>query len=122
MFLLIDECCGKALVRVAEDHGHTAQRTTQVRALGRGASDPEIIEFARRHGAVIVTNNSVDFLALSVAGEEHPGMILVPNLVGQELARLFRRALPMAEQALSQGPNIIVQIDEAAGVRSFRLP
>jgi hypothetical protein len=29
MFLLLDECCGKGLVQIAEDRGHTAQRTVE---------------------------------------------------------------------------------------------
>ena len=57
MYLLIDECCGKVLVTVAHRRGHTAQRTSHVRALGRGAEDRTIFDFARRQGAVFVTIN-----------------------------------------------------------------
>jgi hypothetical protein len=34
MYLLLDECCGKALVAVAKEAGHLAQRTIEVPALG----------------------------------------------------------------------------------------
>jgi predicted nuclease of predicted toxin-antitoxin system len=57
MFLLLDECCGKALVGVAAKAGHTAQRTFEVAVLGRQAPDADIFEFAGRVDAVFVTVN-----------------------------------------------------------------
>jgi hypothetical protein len=65
MYLLLDECCGKALVGIAERAGHTAQRTVEVAMLGRQAPDLEIFEFARQVGAVFVTVNRGDFIALA---------------------------------------------------------
>jgi len=53
MYLLFDECRGKALVAVAEAAGHTAQRTIEVAVLGRQAPDQDIFDFARRVGAVL---------------------------------------------------------------------
>jgi predicted nuclease of predicted toxin-antitoxin system len=122
MYLLIDECCGKSLVRVAESLGHTAQRTTLVTFLGRGASDNEIVEFARRNEAIIVTSNSVDFLALAAAGRDHAGMILLPSVIGQDLGRLFRQILPVVANVFAQRPNMFVAVDANGDVQSFKLP
>ena len=49
-----------------------------------------IFEFARRHGAVLVTINRADFADLAGLGRDHPGVIILPSVVGQELATLFR--------------------------------
>jgi predicted nuclease of predicted toxin-antitoxin system len=122
MFLLIDECCGKALVAVAEVLGHTAQRTRDVAALGEGAEDQTIFEFARRHGAVLVTINRADFADLAGLGRDHPGVIILPSVVGQELATLFRTVLPVADTVLSCGPNMFVEIEENGRVTSYQLP
>lgn len=63
MYLLLDECCGKALVRVAGQAGRTAQRTVEVQILGCQAPDRDIFDFACQVGAVVVTVNHRDFIA-----------------------------------------------------------
>jgi predicted nuclease of predicted toxin-antitoxin system len=75
MYLLIDECCGKALVSISHRLGHTAQRTREIGELGSGADDRRIFEFARRNGAVFVTINRTDYVALAAYGRPHPGAI-----------------------------------------------
>jgi predicted nuclease of predicted toxin-antitoxin system len=122
MYLLIDECCGKALVTVAQRLGHTAQRTSNVRALGRGAEDHTIFDFARRHEAVFVTINRTDYVALAAYGAAHPGVILLPSVAGRELARLFRTILPAAQRVIESRENMFVEIDVHARITSFRLP
>lgn len=86
MYLLIDECCATSLVEVAKAMGHTPQRTIEIDALGRGASDLEIHRFANRSGAIVVTNNHDDYKRLAAAGRGHPGIILMPDVVGREAA------------------------------------
>lgn len=122
MYLLIDECCGKALVAVAHALGHTAQRTRHVAVLGQGAADRTIFEFARRHGAAFVTINRTDYVALAAYGRGHPGVIVLPSVAGRELARLFRIALPVAESVFQGSANMFVEIDIRRRVTSFRLP
>ena len=122
MYLLIDECCGKGLVAVAHRLGHTAQRSREVAALGRGADDRTIFEFARGNGAVFVTINRTDYMALAAYGRDHPGVIVLPSVVGRELARLFRRVLPVAEAVFRDGTNMFVEIDARGRVASFQLP
>jgi predicted nuclease of predicted toxin-antitoxin system len=122
MYLLIDECCGKALVTVAHRLGHTAQRTREVVALGWGADDRTIFDFARHNAAVFVTINRTDYVALAAYGHPHPGVIILASVAGRELARLFRRVLPVAERIFAGGENMFVEIDARAGITSFRLP
>jgi predicted nuclease of predicted toxin-antitoxin system len=121
MYLLIDECCGKGLVAVAERLGHTAQRTIAVGALGPQASDPEIFEFARRTQAVIVTANRLDFLRLAVRSQAHSGVILLPSLPSASLRRLFERALVVGE-TLFETPNLLVEAKANGEISSFQLP
>ena len=121
MYLLIDECCGKALVRVSEELGHTAQRTRDVPQLGQGASDAEIYQFACGAGAHIVTANHRDLETLAAASGPHPGMIFVPPLLGVALARLFKAVLPIAEAEFSSGPNRIVEAQADGTIRSYEV-
>jgi predicted nuclease of predicted toxin-antitoxin system len=115
MFLLIDECCGKGLVSVAEAAGHVAQRTIEVAQLGRGASDADIFGFAAAHGAVVVTINQGDFVNLSGRAARGAGLILMPNARGTELARIFRAGLPAAAMILAARPTTMVSIDTDGG-------
>jgi predicted nuclease of predicted toxin-antitoxin system len=78
MYLLIDECCGEALVSISHRLGHTAQRTREIGELGSGADDRRIFEFARRNGAVFVTINRTDYVTLAAYGRPHPGVIILP--------------------------------------------
>ncbi len=119
MYLLIDECCGKALVRVAEAAGHTAQRTREIHELGQGATDRDIFDFACRNGAVVVTSNHRDFEALA-SGQVHPGLIFVPQTIGSELSRLFKEVLPIADKVIGSGAGQMVEIEEDGRIVSFR--
>ena len=122
MFLLIDECCGKALVSVAHRLGHTAQRTREVGKLGEGADDRTIFDFARASGAVFVTINRTDYVTLAGYGPPQAGVIILPSVGGRELARLFRRVLPVAERLIESGENMLVEIDARERITSFQLP
>ena len=122
MYLLIDECCGKTLVAVAETLGHAAQRTRDVAALRAGAADRTIFDFARRHGAILVTINVADYVSLASRGRAHPGVILMPSVIGPKLGRLFRAVLPIAEEGVRDQSNMFVEIDENRRVISFQLP
>jgi predicted nuclease of predicted toxin-antitoxin system len=122
MYLLIDECCGKALVGVAHRLGHTAQRTREVAVLGGGADDRTIFDFARRNEAVFVTINRTDYVALAGHGRPHPGVIILPSVAGRELARLYRCVLPVAERVFARSENMFVEIDRRGRITSFRLP
>ena len=122
MFLLLDECCGKSLVQVAEDAGHTAQRTIEVAVLGRGAPDNDIFDFARRQGVVLVTVNRGDFISLANLGRQHSGVILIPSLPAAKLRPLFLAVVSAAEAIFAQGPNRFVEVDANGGITSFTLP
>lgn len=121
MYLLIDECCSDGLRTVAEKLGHVAQLTKQVAELGRGQGDAMLFDFARAHGAVLVTVNAVDFLDLA-RYRDHSGVILVPSVREPRQSRLFRRVLPVAERLLAASPGMFVAIDAQGIIHSFRLP
>ena len=121
MYLLIDECCSDGLRTVAEKLGHVAQLTKHVAGLGRGQDDVVLFDFARAHGAVLVTVNAADFRDLA-RYRDHPGMILVPSVREPRQSRLFRRVLPVAEQVVGTRPGMFVAIDARGVVQSFRIP
>jgi predicted nuclease of predicted toxin-antitoxin system len=121
MYLLLDECCGKALVRFAEALGHTAQRSVDVAALGRGATDDEVFAFARQGGAVVVTVNRADFIEIA-AGSSHPGVLLIPSLPNRKLRPLFELLLKTAEPLLQHQPDLFVEVSADGSVFSFTIP
>ena len=122
MYLLFDECCCNALVKVAEDAGHTAQRTVEVAVLGKQAADSDIFNFARGVGAIFVTVNRGDFIGLAARGRRHPGVILIPSLPLARLRPLFETVLAVAEPLIAASPNLFVEVDATGLVTSFQLP
>ncbi|MCJ2123266.1 DUF5615 family PIN-like protein [Methylobacterium sp. J-077] len=112
MYLLLDECCPKSLVGIADGLGHTAQRTLVVAELGRQATDAAIFAFACEARAVVVTVNAGDFLALAARVPDHPGPILLPSLPPSETGQLFRKVLGAADEALRK-PGGVIRIDRA---------
>lgn len=116
MYLLLDECCPKSLIGIANDGGHTAQRTLEIAGLGRQATDAAIFSFARMVGGIVVTVNAGDFLALAAQVPDHPGLILLPSLPPAETGRLFRQALSAADRAF-RTPGGVVRVDAAGRVR-----
>jgi predicted nuclease of predicted toxin-antitoxin system len=120
MFFLIDECCAKGLVRIAQTAGHAAQRTIEVAALGRAADDSSIFQFARRTGAVLVTVNAIDFQKLA-ARTDHHGIVSLPAVREPGQSALFRRTLPVLARHLSQAPNRVVEVDAAGTIRVLLL-
>lgn len=121
MYLLLDECCGKALVRVAEALGHTAQRSINAQPLGRGASDDDVFAFAARVSAVLVTVNKADFIEIAAA-RSHGGILLIPSLPNRQLRPLFEALLAAAEPLLSAQPSLFVEVDASGTVTSFTVP
>lgn len=115
MYLLLDECCPKALVGIAEDLGHSAQRTIEVEALGRQASDPDIFSFACAVGAVIVTVNRGDFLNLATHRPDHPGLILLPSTPPSTTGRLSRALIGKVGQDFER-TGVVVSVDAAGEV------
>jgi predicted nuclease of predicted toxin-antitoxin system len=122
MYLLLDECCGKALGRFAESLGHTAQRSVDVQVLGKGASDAQLFDFARKAGAVLVTVNRADFIALAGTSASHPGVLLIPSLPNAELRPHFEKLLKVAEPLLTATPGLCVEVDTHGVVTSFTVP
>jgi predicted nuclease of predicted toxin-antitoxin system len=121
MYLLLDECCGKALARIAEAMGHTAQRSVDAAALGSGATDDEVFAFARQGGAVLVTVNRSDFINIA-AGHSHAGVLLIPSLPNRQLRPLFEALLATAEPLLAAQGNLFVEVDTRGAITSFTIP
>ncbi len=121
MYLLLDECCGKALVKIAEALGHSAQRSVDVGVLGRGATDDAVFAFARQSGAVLVTVNRADFIDIAAAGP-HVGVLLIPSLPNRQLRPLFQALLKTAEPLLAAQDGLFVEVDASGTITSFTIP
>jgi predicted nuclease of predicted toxin-antitoxin system len=122
MYLLLDECCAKSLVAVAEKLGHCVQRTIDVAALGRQAADTDIFAFACGADAIVVTINRGDFIALATRSTDHAGVIILPSVPVRPLAALFEAVLLAASSIFDAERNVFVEIDAEGAVACFRLP
>ncbi len=96
MHLLLDEnASDRSFVVLLRAAGHDVE--TSVAALGVGASDRAILAHAQATCRAIVTRDCADFRAL-VAGERHPGLLLIYAGTLQRTAKL---ALAIDRIALS---------------------
>ncbi len=120
MFLLVDECCAKCLVRSCITLGHTAQRTVHVRGLGTGAPDHAIYTFAATGSAVIVTENIRDFVALG-RKNGHPGMIFLPSVRPRVQARILRDVIRLVAMPVFKGtfPGRFIEAASDGRIVSF---
>jgi hypothetical protein len=59
---------------------------------------------------------------LASFGRDHPGVIILPSVLGRNLARLFQTVLPVAEAVFASRPNMFVEIVETGWIKSFQLP
>lgn len=82
MKLLLDEHFPPALARALREAGHDVIGVSE-RAELRGAPDPELFDYARTEGRIIVTENVVDFRWLLNealrAGGLHPGCVFTSD-------------------------------------------
>jgi predicted nuclease of predicted toxin-antitoxin system len=124
MYLLIDECCSNALVRIAAELGHTAQRSKDVRVLGPAAPDRWIFGFARSEGAVLVTANREDMRDLAAYGRggRHPGVIVLPQVRGQAWRACFGASLPSPPAFWRARRTCSSKSMRMAASTSYRLP
>lgn len=116
MYLLIDECCGKGIVAVAQRQQHAVQRSIEVIGLGPGALDQAVFAFAQRAGAVVVTVNQVDYLELADLEPDHHGLMLLPSMSGVLQARIFSGALREAVSLIEmrRGTSVVMGGDGRA--------
>ncbi len=110
MYLLVDECCGKGLATAAQAAGHAVQRSIDVAALGRGASDAAIFAFAAENGAIVVTLNQGDFIALATRAVPGAGVLLLPSIRPLELGKLFRNAEAAITAIFDDAPHAVVRV------------
>lgn len=89
MDLLTDVHVKAAYVTALRTDGHDVTRVVDVADLGHGATDGEIVGYARTIEAQIVTNDVKDFDTF----DDHPGVIVVPQhgLTAGEVAAAVRR-------------------------------
>lgn len=84
----LDESIDHAVARGLQQRGVEATTTTAGGLVG--ATDDEQLEYALRHGAVLVTHDR-DFLRMAAAGVEHSGIAYCPpahRTIGQIVLRL----------------------------------
>lgn len=82
MKLLVDEMYSPAVAEQLRSRGHDAVAVGEVPGLA-GAADSALLDWSRREGRVILTENVADFLPLHAAalqnGEGHAGLVFTSN-------------------------------------------
>jgi predicted nuclease of predicted toxin-antitoxin system len=118
MFPLLDE--NIAACAVGGGTLYTAQRSVEIRALGRGADDQAIYDFARQQGAVLVTQNRDDFATLAI--RRGPiSVIVLPSVAPRTQHAMLRHAVPIAEQVFAADPGRFVEVLPDGRVVSYRV-
>jgi predicted nuclease of predicted toxin-antitoxin system len=64
-----------AYISALRSEGHAVERVVDIATLGATATDSEIRSYAQAEGAVILTNDTKDFVAF----DTHSGIIIVPQ-------------------------------------------
>ena len=74
MIFFLDQDVPDDLARWLRHRGHVVTCLREV--LPVGTTDPEVLQWAQAHRAILVTCNRDDFLALRPDGE-HPGIVIL---------------------------------------------
>lgn len=103
MIFLLDENVAKCCAR---SDLYAAQRTVEVRGLGRGAPDADILRFAAFSGFILVTKDGDDFEALMRQGGPSVPLVVLPGgTLAAEQRNLLERAAPLIERILEAEPH-----------------
>jgi predicted nuclease of predicted toxin-antitoxin system len=107
-------------VPVAGGTLYTAQRSVEVRDLGRGATDPDIYDFAKRQNALLVTRNRDDFAALVLRRGPIP-VIVLPSVPPRTQHAMLRYVVPIADRVFASEPGNFVEVSPSGFVESYRV-
>ena len=96
MRLLLDEDSqGKLIVRLLREGGHDVETVSEAGLEAR--RDPEVLEYARQAGRVLLTRNVRDFLELHEVNADHPGVLVeyqdrdpANNMSASDIVRAIR--------------------------------
>lgn len=115
-----DEDLSPTLVQVANEQGYEATCNRDRGMLV--ATDPQLRRLVQSEGHVFVTDNASDFRPMCVRDAIHPGLIVIPGVVGRDrqrqLARMLLDWIVNAAATAREDPgdfmiNTLVRIDEA---------
>lgn len=127
MKFLIDECLSPELAQLARAHGYP--ESTHVNWLGMASrKDWTISRRAVDEGFTLVTNNTVDFIALYRRQRLHPGLVFLnaaPKLMSLDLQkRLFTMALANLrhEEPGNEALEITASADGEIRIDRYRIP
>lgn len=106
MKFLVDRCAGRRLVEWLRTEGHDV---LDVRTLGSDPGDRRLLQLAYETGRVVVTLDS-DFPTLVfLRGQDHRGMVRLPDVPSTERMRLMSQVLDRHSSELEQGAVITVK-------------
>lgn len=120
MRFLVDASLPPALAGTLREAGHDAVFLAEIGS--PSASDPEVIELARREKRIIITADSDFSTELALAGESAPSIVYYHRTRarrGAQLAMLLLAQLPRVEQELTRGAIVVI---EEGRVRVRSLP
>lgn len=91
MDVLADENVETEWIQALLDDGHDVVRVVDTDALGRSATDPEVLAVAVQENRVLLTADQADFR--DPPSNEHPGIIIIADVTrtGGQVRRAVRR-------------------------------
>ena len=105
MKFMVDVCAGRRLASWLRDQGHDAR---QVRDRASDLDDEDILSWACEEDRVVVTTDK-DFGTLAIAlGQEHRGIVRLPDVPAAVRQCLMDRVLLRHQQDLEAGAMITV--------------
>jgi predicted nuclease of predicted toxin-antitoxin system len=120
MRFLVDASLPPALAGTLHEAGHDAVFLAEIGS--PSASDPEVIELARREERIIITADSDFSTELALAGQAAPSIVYYRRTRarrGTQLAILLLAQLARVEQELTRGAIVVI---EEGRVRVRSLP
>ena len=123
MRLLLDECVSPRVADPLNEEGHFV---TPLRNLGElGKPDYKVLRRCIDEDAVLVTQDARDFRILVAREEIHPGLLILPNLDGQQTERLLRQAIEYLDRCgdpMDVMVNHVLEITAAGSLSIYDLP
>ena len=119
MRLLLDQGLPRSTVVFLKNEGIEALRVGEVGMAS--ASDPQILDFARRGSRVVITLDADFHALLALSGARQPSVIRIrmEGFQAQDLAELLSHVLSTCDDALQKGAMVTVS---ERGIRVRRLP